>query len=272
MTAPTPARVRDALISAGCRVQLEAGWDDPRIGKYGSGWQPTGVVLHHTANSGTLGDAPSLGWVLHNQYDPVRACHLLISRSGVVHLVYALGCYHAGMGGPMTVGGTSIPQDMGNAYLYGIEIESKGTNASMTAAESTADGITPAQVDATTRAAAALVQLLGKNETAVIRHRDWAPGRKNDVLQPLSTWRDLIRARLQGSTPTPTPTPTPESKGDGTMFVAEVKYGTNNTSWWLVGPNGTVSLRTADAATWNGPRLRVSDESEWRLILARYPQ
>jgi hypothetical protein len=99
------------------------------------------------------------------------------------------------------VGGTSIPKDQGNEYLYGIEIESKGSSASVTAGPDDVDGFTPAQVTAAARAAAALVKLLGKDETAVIRHRDWAPGRKSDVLQPLTYWRGEIRAALHPPKP-----------------------------------------------------------------------
>ena len=196
MSAPSPQAVHQALVNAGVRVQTVPGWDNLTIGKYGTRWQPCGVVLHHTANSGAKGDAPSLGWVVHNPYAPVRACHLLVARSGLVYLVYALGCYHAGKGGPMTVDGVSVPRDEGNRYLFGIEIESKGTDASVTAGEHETDGFTPAQVDAAARAAAALVRLLGRDERAVIRHRDWAPGRKSDVLQPLGFWREKVAAVL----------------------------------------------------------------------------
>lgn len=201
MTAPTAAAVRSALERAGLRVQLVPGWDNPSIGKYGTRWAPAGVLLHHTANGGAAGDAPSLPWVVHNSYAPVRACHLLIARSGLVYLVYALGCYHAGAGGPLELEGTTIPKDVGNRYLYGIEVESKGTSASVTAGEHETDGMTPAQVEATARAAAALVALLGRDERSVIRHRDWAPRRKSDVLQPLGFWRDKVAALLHPHQP-----------------------------------------------------------------------
>lgn len=201
MPYPHPNTIRQALVDAGCRVQLVPGWDNPAIGRYGTRWSPSGVVLHHTANSGAKGDAPSLPWVVNNRYTPVRACHLLIGRSGIVYLVYALGCYHAGAGGPMTVDGVAIPKDEGNRYLFGIEVESKGTSARTDAGAADVDGFTPAQVDATARAATALLRVLGKDETAVIRHRDWAPGRKTDVLQPLGFWRDLIARQLHPAQP-----------------------------------------------------------------------
>lgn len=212
---PTASQVLEAVKASGVKYVLEDGWDNPAIGKYGSGWKPAGVVLHHTANGGAKGNTPSLRWVLHNEYAPVRACHFLVGRDGTVHVIYALGCYHAGAGGPMKVGGVSIPKDLGNRYLYGIEIESKGTNPSVTAGPDDVDGFTPAQVQAAARLSAALVKLLGKDESAVIRHRDWAPGRKTDVLQPLSYWRSLIAAWLAvkpAPKPVPAPTPAPAPK------------------------------------------------------------
>ena len=280
MTAPSPARVRQALADAGLTVQLVPGWDDPSIGKYGTGWAPTGVVLHHTANGGAPGDAPSLAWVVKNKYAPVRACHLLIGRSGLVHLVYALGCYHAGMGGPMTVAGTRIPKDRGNSYLFGIEVESKGTDPSMTAGAHESDGFTPAQVESTARAAAALVKLLGRDERAVIRHRDWAPHRKTDVLQPLATWRALVAEQLKPHTPDPKPDPpthpvpdphpgttTPED--DAMMITFRDTAG--GTTLWLLAAGRLTSVPRHDAASWTGDTLTISDPATWARMRAAYP-
>ncbi len=215
MVAPSPAQVLAAVKASGVHLVLEGGWDALNICGWVTPnlWHPIGVVLHHTANSGAPGNSPSLGWVLHpGSLAPVRACHFLVARDGTVHLITAEGCYHAGGGGPLAVDGFTVPQDMGNAYFYGIEVESKGEDQSVTAKPTglaaDSDGMTPAQVVATTNLTAALVHLIGKNETAVIRHRDWAPGRKTDVLQPLAFWRNLIHARLQLILhPTPTPPP-----------------------------------------------------------------
>lgn len=282
MTAPSPARVRQALVDAGLTVQLVPGWDDPSIGKYGSGWQPSGVVLHHTANGGAPGDAPSLAWVVRNKYAPVRACHLLIGRSGLVYLVYALGCYHAGMGGPLKVAGTSIPRDQGNRYLYGIEMESKGTDPSMTAGAHEPDGFTPAQVDAAARAAAALVKLLGRDESAVIRHRDWAPHRKSDVLQPLDTWRRLVAAHLKPAPkppapkpPAPIPVPDPHpgttTTEETTMLITYREPETGRTTLWLLAGGRLTSMPRVDAATWTGDAMTISDPATWARMRAAYP-
>jgi len=200
--APSPHQLRHALEAAGLDVRAHDGWDNPAIGKYPHSWNPVGVVLHHTANGGAPGDAPSLAWCLRGTYPPTRNCHLLVARSGVVHLVYALGCYHAGAGGPMRLDGVTIARDTGNRLLYGIEIESKGTRDHVDAGPGDPDGFTPAQVHATAAAAAALLDLLDRPTSCAVRHRDWAPGRKTDVLQPLAWWHDRIDAARNHPTPT----------------------------------------------------------------------
>ena len=225
MAAPTPARVLAAVKASGVRYVLEDGWDDPGIGKYGDRWQPVGVVLHHTANGGAKGNTPALRWVLHNEYAPVRACHFLVGRDGTVRVIYSLGCYHAGMGGPLNVGGVSVPKDAGNRYFYGIEIESKGTKVHVNAGPDDVDGFTPLQVAAVSALTAELLKMLGKGTDAVIRHRDWAPNRKTDVLQPLSFWRGEISKRLAPAPKPPAPTPAPARPA---VRLSLVKPGATN--------------------------------------------
>lgn len=178
MTAPTPTQVLAAVKRSGVRYELTPGWDDPKIAADGV-WEPAYVIQHHTANGGAAGNAPSLNWVLHNEYHPIRACHFLIGRDGLVHVVYALKCYHAGKGGPGSWGdGPHVAQDSMNGRSYGIEVESKGTST----VPSYVDGFTPAQLDALARLDAVLLDLLGaKGEGRIINHRTWAPGRKTDT-------------------------------------------------------------------------------------------
>lgn len=203
MTAPTAAQVLAAVKRSGVKYVLEDGWNDPKIAASGT-WEPAYVIQHHTANSGALGDAPSLGWVLRpGKYAPIRACHFLIGRSGTVHVVYALKCYHAGAGGPGRWGdGPAVPQDSMNGHAYGIEVESKGTSP----VESLVDGFTPAQFDALARLNAALLDMLGaKGEGRIINHRTWAPGRKSDTLFAdtlLQLKTRVARDRLNSPPPT----------------------------------------------------------------------
>lgn len=192
----TPAQLKDFLTLAKIPAVYEKGWDTPGIDPYRSSFRPVGVVLHHTANGGAKGNTPSLDFCVRGTYPPVRNCQFLIGRDGAVHVVAGAGCYHAGAGGPLTVNGYTIQKDQGNRYLYGIEIESKGTAAHVTAGPNDANGFTPAQILSASRLTAALCRLLGTDDRAVIRHRDWAPGRKSDVLQPLSWWKEQIESQF----------------------------------------------------------------------------
>lgn len=176
--APTPAQVLAAVKRSGVKYELCDGWDDPANAADGI-WAPAYVIQHHTANGGATGNNPSLNWVLHNEYHPIRACHFLIGRDGTVFVVYALKCYHAGKGGPGHWGdGPAVQVDSMNGRAFGIEVESKG----MSTVASDVDGFTPAQFDALARLDAALLDLLGaKGEGRVINHRTWAPTRKVDT-------------------------------------------------------------------------------------------
>lgn len=170
------------------KVIFESGWDDPAIDPYGKGFQPVGVILHHTAG------IDSRAYIKRGSFPPVRNSQFLIGRRGEIFVMAGAGCYHAGSGGAMTVGGFPIAKDAGNRYLYGIEIESLGKSPRVTDKPSDRNGMTPQQVRATALLTAALLDLIGQDVDAVIRHRDWAPRRKIDVLQPLSFWRREIKA------------------------------------------------------------------------------
>ncbi len=101
------------------------GWNSQRIDPYNGQSDFWGVLLHHTAGTN------SLGWIVNgNPYAPVRACHFLINRDGTVEVVSGVGAYHAGAGGPWRFpNGPTIPRDLGNRHLYGIEIESLGSSS-----------------------------------------------------------------------------------------------------------------------------------------------
>lgn len=200
--APTPAQVLAAVKRSGVKYQLCAGWDDPANAADGV-WAPAYIIQHHTANGGAVGNSPSLNWVLHNEYHPIRACHFLIGRDGKVFVVYALKCYHAGKGGPGHWGdGPAVQADSMNGRAYGIEVESKGTSP----VPSLVDGFTDAQLEALSRLNAALLDLLGaKGEGRIINHRTWAPGRKTDTRYAdsfLQAHAKVFRDRLN-ATPRP---------------------------------------------------------------------
>jgi N-acetyl-anhydromuramyl-L-alanine amidase AmpD len=168
---------------------LVKGWDSPRIDPYNGRSDFKGVVLHHTAGTN------SLNYIVNtNPYAPVRACHFLVDRNGTVQVVSGVGAYHAGKGGPYKFSRTvTIPKDQGNQHLYGIEIESKGTTATISNA---LGAINIEQVVSTALLCAALLDAMRPTwrslpVSRVIRHKDWTP-RKVDVRQDLDWWHQVI--------------------------------------------------------------------------------
>lgn len=191
---PTPAQVLAAVKASGVAYTLADGWDNPAIAAHQGAWEPSYVILHHTANGGAKGNAPSLNWVINDPYKPIRACHFLVGRDGHVYMVYALACYHAGLGGPGSWGaGPRVDSGDMNRHAYGIEIESKGTSLDPNADNGT-NGLTTAQLTATAKLTRALLDMLGKPAENAINHRTWAPGRKSDTLLDDVAWHRRIKA------------------------------------------------------------------------------
>jgi hypothetical protein len=203
-----PKTLIEAAKRAGIQYAVDPGWlvRNP----FGTNWAsgrpaaPVGVVWHHTATK-TLapGDAPSLWWCVNlPEYPESRAAGILVGRSGKFYIIGGNAQYHAGAGGPMTVGGTDIPKDNGNRYLLGIEIEAASTDR-VGGGETPKDSMTQAQFDAVSKFCAALCDIMGWPTSANIRHRDWAPGRKTDVGLPLETIRtEVEKYRAKPQSPT----------------------------------------------------------------------
>lgn len=135
---------------------------------------PTSVVCHHTAGPST-GNAPTLNYIVDNNLS-----QFVLGRDGTVYLVSGNRMNHAGYGGPLR----GVPKDEGNRYSWGIEAENNGRGQEWPAA----------QLKAYYRLAAALVNLMGTNETCVFAHKEWAPTRKTD---PRGIEMEGFRARVK---------------------------------------------------------------------------
>ncbi|TEX50932.1 MAG: hypothetical protein B7C55_08250 [Actinomycetales bacterium mxb001] len=203
----TAAEFKKALKKHAVNATYYEGWDSTTIDPFGVS-PSMGIIAHHTANGGARGNNPSVPWQVRNDFWPIRAAHCNIGRDGLVTVLAARGAYHAGAGGPITMKSGTIAKDTGNRYLYGIELESKGTSASTTAKVTDTDGITPEQVESFTRLCVALCELMDIDEKSICRHADWTDGgpkfggpwlptrgRKNDTLVPTEFWRKAVRRR-----------------------------------------------------------------------------
>lgn len=204
-----PNSLTKAAKKAGVQFDVDSTWLD--VDPYGKGFQPVGVVWHHTAcNPLATGNMPSLNWCRNpGQYTgQARACHIVVGRDGFMQIIAGRGAYHAGAGGPLKVNGTVIPKDLGNRYLIGFEIEASSTTKINAKNRVTPKhGMNPAQFEAVAKFCAALFDELGWDTDAAIRHRDWTP-RKIDVGIPLDAIRDKIDSyRVKKPVPSPAPKP-----------------------------------------------------------------
>lgn len=185
----TPARLVNKLRAHKVPFELVKGWDSARIDPYNGRSDFKGVMLHHTAGTN------SLNYIVNtNPYAPVRACHFLVQRDGIVQVVSGVGAYHAGKGGAYRFNRfVTIPRDQGNQYLYGIEIESMGTTATIGKG---IGAINIEQVISTALLTAALLNAMRPTwkslpVSRVIRHRDWT-SRKVDTRQDLAWWHQVV--------------------------------------------------------------------------------
>jgi N-acetyl-anhydromuramyl-L-alanine amidase AmpD len=116
-----------------------------------------------------------------------------VDRDGTVRVVSGVGAYHAGVGGPWQItNSVTVPRDGGNSRTYGIEIESLGTSPLINGKPG---GMTVEQIVSTVRLNVALLDAMRPTwgllykAGRVIRHRDWANGRKVDTKQTLEWWQ-----------------------------------------------------------------------------------
>jgi N-acetyl-anhydromuramyl-L-alanine amidase AmpD len=182
-------RLSNKLKNHKVRHSFIPGWNSAAIDPFNGGSNFHGVMLHHTAGTN------SANWIINGPYKPVRACHFLVNRDGSVSVMSGSGAYHAGKGGPWRFpSGQIVPKDRGNQAFWGIEIESLGTEAAI---GNSPKAINVAQVVETAKLCAALLNAMAVGPrmlpvNRVIRHRDWAFGRKVDVLQDLAWWHQVI--------------------------------------------------------------------------------
>lgn len=198
-----------AAEQSGVTYDVDETW--LKIDPYPGAFNPVGVVWHHTACASlSTGNMPSLNYCrFPGPYaGEARACHIVVGRDGALQIIAGRGAYHAGAGGPLKVGGTTIPKDLGNRYLIGFEIEASSTTKINKRNVTTPKwGMNPAQFDAVAKYCAALFDLMDWDETSAIRHKDWAPTRKIDVGIPLETIRSAIKSH-RNPKPKPPTTPT----------------------------------------------------------------
>ena len=150
-----------------------------------------GHVFHHTASNQSAGlDAVTLNMCTYGRSDlPGPLCQLMLGRSGTVYVVAAGLANHAGRG---YVPG--VPQDMGNFYLLGTEMESDGIS----------DDWTEAQLRVMPHLGAAIEEAYGQGDRGFIQvgHKEYSSeGKIDPSFIDLDKLRDDINHLLDGIDP-----------------------------------------------------------------------
>jgi N-acetylmuramoyl-L-alanine amidase len=179
-----------ALKAEGVRVVEYRSWRTHNRNSRGA-WGPVnGVVVHHTATSGTDNSVD----LCYDGYSslPGPLCHGVIAKNGTVYLVGNGRANHAGSGDDdvlrAVVNETDAPSPNenntdGNVHFYGFECINKG------------DGDDPwpdAQLDAIERASAAICRAHGWTSYSVIGHKEWT----NTKIDPRGFSMDTMRERI----------------------------------------------------------------------------
>lgn len=228
---------------------------------------PLGVLMHHTAG-GANGNLPSLGIVRDGHAGlsgPLS--QLMLSRSGVFHVIAAGRANHAGAGTARFV-----PNADGNRYLIGIEAESTGVR----------DDWTLEQRINYPRGVAALCRWMHVSELNVLGHKEWAPTRKVDpAFWDMRVFRADVRNWLRGSPPPPPPAPPkPPHKEEDAMYIkcrmvngATVTDLTGILSGPLfIGLGSKAEKDSADLAIKAGATVQWVETFTWNALAARNPR
>lgn len=206
------------LRAWGLKVQEVSGWQT-RSANWSKTFAPRGVVVHHTAGPTAGGNYPSYNTVLKGRSGlPGPLSQFGLGRDGTVILFCAHRANHAGIGGPLV----GIPEDSGNAYLWGIEAENSGTQA------------WPAvQLQAYYRLCAALAAYdkAPFPVSRVIGHKEWAPSRKVDPGGiSMSSFRTQVQKAVDAGKPGTKPAPgggtaKPPVSGSKVDALGNPRYG-----------------------------------------------
>lgn len=151
-----------------------------------------GILLHHTASSRQGGDLASLGTVVNGRPDlPGPLCHILIGRSGQVRIIASGRANHAGYGGPFGW----VPENLGNSFLIGIEIENNGVGEPYS--EEQMDAVLEVCVALLKRYRGRLVRRKPRKAASKVKgHKEWTY-RKIDPSFSMDRFRDELTERLR---------------------------------------------------------------------------
>jgi N-acetylmuramoyl-L-alanine amidase len=202
MAAPLSASAfLKALHDEGVKVVEVGEWRTHNRNHQGD-WAPVnGVIIHHTATSGT---GSSVELCRDGRSDlPGPLCHGVIAKDGVVHLVGWGRANHAGGGDPQVLKhviaedyderppkptrGNADGMD-GNAHFYGFECINLGDGN---------DQWPEAQLEAIERVSAAICRAHKWSAKSVIAHLEWSMDKTDPKGFGMPDMRERIAKRLK---------------------------------------------------------------------------
>ena len=143
-------KVASALrAELGKDVSFWAGWRTRGKGEFAKG-RPVGLLLHHTGGAATSSTNPKapgnqpganngvVRFVSNHPDFGVPCSQVCLDRDGHAYVMCTEWTYHAGLGnfpGSKTWDPLKIPANMGNSYLLGVEMVSKGQIDDITGAQ-----------------------------------------------------------------------------------------------------------------------------------------
>lgn len=155
-------------------------------------WQftPNGVLLHHTASTSQTSIEQEKSDVRFLKSSttswPAPRVQWYVGRTGRIYLIAKGGANHAGTGNELVDHG--IPANMGNTFLWGIEVQSDGYGMDWT----------DDQWKSTHALVGELCRVMKVTDKRVWRHKDYDnDSGKVDTRYPLDRHRAAVRAYLE---------------------------------------------------------------------------
>lgn len=170
----------DVCREAGLTVREVPGWKTRGRPASTGGFNPVGVLCHHTATPPTMSDAALVDLLVKGRSDlPGPLCQLGLMRDGTVYVIAAGRANHAGTA---KASGTVAAGD-GNALYLGIEAANTGTG----------EPWPKAQYDAYVRLCAVLsLRITGGSIGTVRGHKETSVTGKIDPTFDMSKFRDDV--------------------------------------------------------------------------------
>lgn len=186
--------MKPAFRGSGLEVKAVRGWKTRGT----SGFDPRGVIFHHTASNPDGGKAPALGSCVNGRPAtptspavPGPLCNVLIGRDGTVHLIAAGRANHAGLGGPFR----NIPENSGNSFLIGVEVENNGLSPQRPAGPG--EPWERDLLNVCDLVFATLLLKLGRKSSWLIGHREWTTRKIDPARIDLDRTRDRVASVMR---------------------------------------------------------------------------